>query len=441
MQNIDSIDLFDSLSSSVLFGDFSSVSENSKPLPVDKKCTGGSHELSGCGEGNAEPEESWGVKERDFTEEEIQLVMDDCVTVRGTESGKGRERWTGESGKGRERWKGDEWVMERAEDGDLGDYNDITSVPESENEDEVEEERGMKGRDHQRQGESTGGRVEGGDRARSVGATDDSFVAVHGRRTRKTRQPFLTSQPSPKEMDVCVISSGGESELEGGERTERGRKMKTKPRPGGVVKVMDEFSDEDDDFVATRKKRGGGGGGGREERGGGGGRERGSNVGWGRWLGRHSRHKSVVSRRKPLGQPVGEEAGDYIEEEAELSGEGSEGKGDGCSEEEEGENCYDMEDSFINDNSVLTQVRVHAVCPTCTVQIRCKVYGSCTCNLHSFARGHKRTCTLRQIHVFTQLKLMGLYKETNTFTREGKHVSLYLLSVLYMYMYIHTMFV
>ena len=55
------------------------------------------------------------------------------------------------------------------------------------------------------------------------------------------------------------------------------------------------------------------------------------------------------------GKRVCVESEDFLEREAELSGEGSGGEEE-REEVEGGRDEYDMEDSFINDNSVLTQV-------------------------------------------------------------------------------------
>ena len=169
----------------------------------------------------------------------------------------------------------------------------ITSIPESEDEGEEMEGSGM----------APGG-VSGEahcDADRGNGdVSEESLIGGCGQKRRKFARPdFLLTQAPPKTPPTSLESSAAAG------------------------------SSEDEDFLEP--------------------------------LSRRVRRRRGLEEREPLtttaaaGKRVCVESEDFLEREAELSGEGSGGE-DEREEVEGGRDEYDMEDSFINDSSVLTQV-------------------------------------------------------------------------------------
>ena len=237
---------------------------------------------------------------------------------------------------------------------------DITHIPDSEGEGEGE----VRGGGEREEG-CGGDEVRGdGDSEPRVSVcekssySEDSVIGVCGRRARCARPDFLLTQAPPSQAppsqapptqappthstshsevcilsshsDVCVISSDSEGSEEE-EKRSNGKKV------GKRVRV-DNSSDEDE-FVAPLRRVW---------------RRRGGRLsGGGRTCSTHSRTGKAVVPCWNENQPP--EEFDFLDKEAELSD-----RGGGTTEDsvEEGEDCYDMEDSFINDNSVLTQVAI-----------------------------------------------------------------------------------
>ena len=320
-QSADSVDLFSDISSAALFDTFSETSVPAKPVSKKKSA------LIETGEK--------GDKESPLLAEPVLGDGSECPTVHC-------------------------------------DLN-VTCVPESEGEEEEEEEEEEEAGEEmeelmevQRTTKSFESAVLTTPPPVTAAATEegssmleDSFVAVHGRRARNARPSFLLTQTQRQETPASVGSSGSGSS-ESAERSgvrEKGGGVRERGRGGGggggrggmaeegggrrrrrrevesVIEIMDSSSDEE--FVAPIK---------RVRRGGGVTRETDQQEGW---LARHKRPTTAAGR---------EELGDrcaYIEEEAELSQEGDKYSSGGS--EDGGEDGYDMEDSFINDNSVLTQ--------------------------------------------------------------------------------------
>ena len=133
-----------------------------------------------------------------------------------------------------------------------------------------------------------------------LGTSEESLIGGCGKRRRKFARPdFLLTQAPPTTPPTSQHSSSGAT--------------------------VDTESSEDDDFIEPLGRR----------------------------LKRRRIEEGLSGERDDEMEP-----GEFVEREAELSGDG----GETGEEEEEvggGEDDYDMEDSFINDNSVLTQVHIH----------------------------------------------------------------------------------
>ena len=176
---------------------------------------------------------------------------------------------------------------ERKEAGKEENQDNITSVPESEDEEE-----------------NCKNVHEAGEVHSDCEVSKESLIGGRGhqqRRRRKFARPdFLLTQAPPKIPPTNSLQAAA---------------------------VTEDFSDdeEEDDFLLEPLSR----------------RLRKRGV-----LVRREEEFGVVARKKVCLEPE-----EYLNKEAELSGEGSEGE-----EEEREADEYDVEDSFINDNSVLTQV-------------------------------------------------------------------------------------
>ena len=292
-RNNESVDLFADLSSGVLFEDFSDISMSHNPGPhrEDPMAEAGSPDRSdsvkivSCRSGRKSSHVRW---DHDVT----------CIPDSEDEAGEG----------------GGEKVQER----DIEQNSEQEEISKDSADSDSEE--------------VTGGEVH------VSSLSEDSFIAVHGRRRARCARPaFLLTQAPPP--DVCLVSSDSSSSVATGvgQAVRRSRRRE-------AVTVLEDSSDEDE-FVAPlrRLKKGGSRDEGLE-------RERASRDGW---LSR--REKSTASNAvREHGKRKNEEF-EFLDEEAELSQEGGGQNSEGCGEEE-GEDSYDMEDSFINDNSVLTQV-------------------------------------------------------------------------------------
>ena len=167
----------------------------------------------------------------------------------------------------------------------------ITSVPESEDEEENETSVFC---------------------VSELGTSEESLIGGCGKRRRKFARPdFLLTQAPPTTPPTSQHSSS--------------------------VATVDTESSDDDDFIEPLGRR----------------------------LKRRRIEEGLSGERDD--EMARLEPGEFVEREAELSGDGGE-----TGEEEEvggGEDDYDMEDSFINDNSVLTQVHIHTNIFTFTVQL------------------------------------------------------------------------
>ena len=189
----------------------------------------------------------------------------------------------------------DEEPAEEPKDRETQHYDpNITSIPESEDEGEEMEGSGVA------PGGVSGDAHCNADRGNGD-VSEDSLIGGCGQKRRKFARPdFLLTQAPPKTPPTYLESSAAAG------------------------------SSDDEDFLEP--------------------------------LSRRVRRRRGLEEREPLtttaavaGKRVCVESEDFLEREAELSGEGSGGEDE--REEVEGERDeYDMEDSFINDNSVLTQV-------------------------------------------------------------------------------------
>lgn len=279
--NVESVDLFDDISSAVLFEDFSDVSmshapESHKDMPMTVTCRPGTDD-----------------SEKVFS----RIVKDDVVV-----------RW---------------------------DPN-VTCIPDSEDEGDREGGGGGEG--------SVGEEGLGEDGARVCDAekhsepcivasemssySEDSLIVVQGKRARCARPDFLLTQAPPPHPDVCVISPDSNNSEEEGKWQEEKKIRWTVGRVDG--------SSDEDEFVAPLRRVTKRQGGTKSED-------------------RQTSHKGsqrggvkLCSTENQLGEEF-----DFLDQEAELSGDGGQNTEDSVDEDED---CYDMEDSFINDNSVLTQV-------------------------------------------------------------------------------------
>ena len=142
-----------------------------------------------------------------------------------------------------------------------------------------------------------------------LGTSEESLIGGCGKRRRKFARPdFLLTQAPPTTPPTSQHSSS--------------------------VATVDTESIEDDDFIEPLGRR----------------------------LKRRRIEEGLSGERDDEMEP-----GEFVEREAELSGDGGE-----TGEEEEvggGEEDYDMENSFINDNSVLTQVHIHTNIFTFIIQL------------------------------------------------------------------------
>ena len=189
-----------------------------------------------------------------------------------------------------------EVAEETGEGGSIDDALNITSIPESEDD-------GEEGEEIQENGDEKGGMAPGEVHCDSQNGdvSEESLIGGCGQRRRKFARPdFLLTQAPPKSPPISPMASSGTA-------------------PG---------SGDDEDFLLeplSRRLR-----------------KRGVFV-------ERERDSGEAGRKKVRLEPE-----EYLDKEAELSGEG-----EGSGEEEEverGADEYNMEDSFINDNSVLTQV-------------------------------------------------------------------------------------
>ena len=184
-------------------------------------------------------------------------------------------------------------VVEAGEGGSIDDALNITSIPESEDD-------GEEGEEIQENGDEKGGMEVHCD-SQNGDVSEESLIGGCGQRRRKFARPdFLLTQAPPKSPPISPTASSGTA-------------------PG---------SGNDEDFLLeplSRRLR-----------------KRGVFV-------ERERESGEAGRKKVRLEPE-----EYLDKEAELSGEGEE-----SGEEEEverGADEYNMEDSFINDNSILTQV-------------------------------------------------------------------------------------
>ena len=142
--------------------------------------------------------------------------------------------------------------------------------------------------------------------------SEESLVVVRRKRAKCARPDFLLTQAPPSSDSDSLL---GEVETE------------EKTRKDSSVTRGSDFSDDDDFAVPLRHVR--------------------------RVCGQRARRDQWISHTVSH-NPAENKGCDYFDKEAEVSG------GESVEEatEEEGD-CYDMEDSFINDNSILTQVQVY----------------------------------------------------------------------------------
>ena len=175
----------------------------------------------------------------------------------------------------------------------IDDALNVTSIPESEDEGEENQENG-----DEKRGMAAG---EVHCDSQNGDVSEESLIGGCGQRRRKFARPdFLLTQAPPKSPPISPTASSGTS-------------------PG---------SGDDEDFLLeplSRRLR-----------------KRGVFV-------ERERESGAAGRKKVRLEPE-----EYLDKEAELSGE-EEGSGEE-EEVERGADEYDMEDSFINDDSVLTQV-------------------------------------------------------------------------------------
>ncbi|CAI7999090.1 Fanconi anemia group M protein [Geodia barretti] len=186
-----------------------------------------------------------------------------------------------------------EVAEEAGEGGSIDDALNITSIPESEDD-------GEEGEEIQENGDEKGGMEVHCD-SQNGDVSEESLIGGCGQRRRKFARPdFLLTQAPPKSPPISPMESSG-----------------TAPGSG----------DYEDFLLEPLSRRL---------------RKRGVFV-------ERERESGEAGRKKVRLEPE-----EYLDKEAELSGEG-----EGSGEEEEverGADEYNMEDSFINDNSVLTQV-------------------------------------------------------------------------------------
>ena len=235
----------------------------------------------------------------------------------------------------------------------------ITCIPDSEEEEELEEgeRKGEEREEREREGERGAGSskkdiscvrdsCDNSDLlAEEVHVSDESVIGGGGRRQRTTPDFLLTQAPLSSPRAHSHTSPRAHSHTSpraplhsvmNSDRPLNDRKRKC----GQEMIVIASSDDEDDEFIVPMRRK-------RRKQG-----EVCSSEGVNRGT------EEVNSAGCRAGEDHLWKEFEFLDEEAELSEGGGDGGGEEEEEKEEGGDGYDLEDSFINDNSVLTQVLV-----------------------------------------------------------------------------------